>query len=197
MSLQLETIGSCYSLFYYIKKSLFSSCHSIYSLTVLPLSVHFDKLSRASSVGVLVRQVLQPRSIFCASHEITSKISEENVTCEHSVCPIPSHSVFSYLTESLASSSPNCQRARSLRSITVCLFKVLWKLLCWEEVRHICAPAKGKAARAQPTGQPVCAPGLPSQHLRQLFPRGEKHIRGRTGPWHKWQRNKETKDAIS
>lgn len=85
MSLQLETIGSCYSLFYYIKKSLFSSCHSIYSLTVLPLSVHFDKLSRASSVGVLVRQVLQPRSIFCASHEITSKISEENVTYVNTV----------------------------------------------------------------------------------------------------------------
>lgn len=53
---------------------IFLLSQHLFTVTVLPLSVHFDKLSRASSVGVLVRQILQPRSIFCASYSIPMKL---------------------------------------------------------------------------------------------------------------------------
>jgi len=59
-------------------------------------SLHFGKQSRASSVGVLVREILQSRNIllrlFLHSHETTSMVSEGNVTYVITVskCPTPS-----------------------------------------------------------------------------------------------------------
>lgn len=65
----------------------------LFTVSILHLSLHFDKLSRTSSVGVLVRQILPLRNIFCASYITPMKLlSWLWDFCDHSVCPTPSHS---------------------------------------------------------------------------------------------------------